>query len=79
MSTARAPKDPKWLTGEIVRLSRRKKRAWNTYTQHFGAENRVKYEEISKELIKKKETQKEIKKKNWQTQRIIMRKGSRPT
>ena len=25
MSTARAPKDPKWLTGEIVRLSRRKK------------------------------------------------------
>ena len=53
MSTARAPKDPKWLTREIVRLSRRKKRAWNTYTQHFSAENRVKYEEISKELIKK--------------------------
>ena len=53
LSTARAPKDPKWLTREIVRLTRKKKRAWKTYTQHFSTENRIKYEELSKELVRK--------------------------
>ena len=36
-----------------VRLTRKKKLAWKTYTQHFSAENRIKYEDVSKELIKK--------------------------
>ena len=53
LSTARSPTDPKWLTHEIVKLTRKKKRYWKTYMQHFSAENKEAYETVSKELIKK--------------------------
>ena len=53
LSTARSPTEPKWLTREIVKLTRKKKRYWRTYMQHYSIENRDEYEKISKELIKK--------------------------
>ena len=53
LSTARSPTEPKWLTREIVKLTRKKKRYWRTYMQHYSIENRDEYEKISKELKKK--------------------------
>ena len=69
LSTARSPTDPKWLTHEIVKLTRKKKRYWKTYMQHFSAENKEAYETVSKELIKKRrEMLNEVKRENLRIQ-----------
>ena len=52
-STIRAAGQPKWLTREIIRLVRRKKRAWQLTRTHGTAENWNKYKSLEREVIVK--------------------------
>ena len=49
-STVRAPDAPRWLTRDIVRLVRRKKRAWKLTQTHGTQENFNKYKKLEKEV-----------------------------
>jgi hypothetical protein len=44
---------PKWLTNEIVRLIRKKKRLWKTAKQYNTGEAREDYKKVEKEVAKK--------------------------
>ena len=52
-STIRAPGQPKWLTREVIRLVRRKKRAYRLTRTHGTVENWTKYKTLEKEVIVK--------------------------
>ena len=49
-STVRNENTPKWLTREIVKLVRRKKRAWKLTQTHGTTENFNKYKSLEKEV-----------------------------
>ena len=50
VSTVRAENQPKWITREIIRLIRKKRRAWRTMRVHLTVENREKYKELEKQV-----------------------------
>ena len=52
-STIRAANTPKWLTREIVKLVRKKKRAWKLAKTHGTLENMNHYKKLEKEVIVK--------------------------
>ena len=52
-STIRAAGQPKWLTREVIRLVRRKKRAYRLTRTHGTVENWTKYKSLEKEVIVK--------------------------
>ena len=52
-STVRAPDAPRWLTREIVRLVRRKKRAWKLTQTHGTQDNINNYKKLEKEVTVK--------------------------
>ena len=52
-STARVANTPRWLTRDIVKLVRKKKRAWKLAKTHGTLENLNKYKSLEKELIVK--------------------------
>ena len=52
-STIRAANTPKWLTREIVKLVRKKKRAWKLTKTHGTLENMENYKKLEKEVIVK--------------------------
>ena len=52
-STIRPANTPKWLTREIIKLVRKKKRAWKLSKTHGTTENINRYKELEKELIVK--------------------------
>ena len=49
-STVRAENTPKWLTRELIKLVRRKKRAWKLTQTHGTIENLNKYKTLEKEV-----------------------------
>ena len=52
-STVRDKSTPKWLTRDLVRLVRRKKRAWKLTKTHGTLENLNNYKQLEKEVIVK--------------------------
>ena len=52
-STAKGEDTPKWLNREIVRLVRKKKRAWKVYKLYNTSESRDRYKELEREATKK--------------------------
>ena len=52
-STMRTANSPKWLTRDIVKLIRKKKRAWKLTKTHGTVENMNNYKKLEKELIVK--------------------------
>ena len=52
-STIRAANTPKWLTREIVKLVRKKKRTWKLAKTHGTLENMNHYKKLEKEVIVK--------------------------
>ena len=52
-STVRAPNTPKWLTRDIIRLVRRKKRAWKLTKTHGTQENMNNYNKLEREVFVK--------------------------
>ena len=55
----RAENTPKWLTRELIKLVRRKKRAWKLTQTHGTIENSSKYKTLEKEVNVKLKTLKE--------------------
>ena len=53
VSTIKPQSSPRWLTRDLIKLIRRKKRAWRTFRIHGTAENRNRYEELNREVTKK--------------------------
>ena len=60
-STVRSANTPKWLTREIVRLVRKKKRVWKLAMTHSTMENLNKYKTIEKEVGNCQDTEREAK------------------
>ena len=52
-STSKDKSEPKWLNREIIRLIRKKKRAWKIYKLHNSAESRDNYKSLVSEVTKK--------------------------
>ena len=52
-STVRNDNNPKWLTREIIRLVRRKKRAWKLTQTHGTTENFNRYKSLEREVTVK--------------------------
>ena len=50
LSTSKPRNQPKWLSREIIRLVRRKKRAWKNWKSHGSQENMAKYKELQKKV-----------------------------
>ena len=50
LSTCKPPTQPRWINREIIRLIRRKKRAWKTYKQYPNVQNLGNYKELEKEV-----------------------------
>ena len=54
--TTRNPRPP-WLTQEIVREIRKKRRAWKSWKLEKTEAQKTKYEDIRKQLLTRSETQ----------------------
>ena len=51
-STVKGETEPKWLNQEIIRLIRKKKRAWKIYKLYHWAESRDNYRNLVDEVKK---------------------------
>ena len=50
LSTPKNPEEPKWLNREIIRLVRKKKRAWKVFKHFNSRESRDKYTELERQV-----------------------------
>jgi hypothetical protein len=52
-STVKGEEEPKWINREIIKLIRKKRRAWKLYKQFNNMESRDRYKDLEKEVTKK--------------------------
>jgi hypothetical protein len=67
----------RWVTQEIIKLIRMKKRRWKEYRLYKSNEARLAYEAVEKDLKKKIRKRKEKKRENWSTAMIEMERNLR--
>jgi hypothetical protein len=67
---------PKWLTAELLRLIRKKKRVWKVAKNYNAGPAREEYNRIEKEVAKKIKNAKKNMKKTWHLMRIEIGKSS---